>query len=366
MVSNIKPYLHTYRWLGMPSGFVSSNTFESHLLYPSMSILFPAPFGKCEPKELKSRLFSHLQGRCWNLKEAVATQRASHYDSESRLIWELSEQFRFEKPSDHPDFHFKIRRLFEPLKRVNEPVCSLIIDCPRNIYHWLFDGLPRLHLLEKSGLLTNTLYLDASRPFVLESLKQMGLKNLKIIDSSKYPAILAKELHLPSFILYGGGLYQTVVPNWALTYLREKMQIKPPKNSPKKIFISRKDASYRYLKEEDVLFEHMKKRGFVRKTLTTMSFKEQAQTFAGAEYIVAPHGAGLACMLFCEPGTRLLELFHPGFVQNCYWQIAGSLGLRYSCALGSNKGIDPSIRYPFSDIEMPLDQLIQSLDEMGA
>ena len=47
--------------------------------------------------------------------------------------------------------------------------------------------------------------------------------------------------------------------------------------------------------------------------LDKLNIIDQAQTFAEATHIVSPHGAGLTNLLWCEPGTKVIELTHKAF-----------------------------------------------------
>lgn len=358
-------YLNTYRWLGLPSQVIHAPSLPSKLIHPSCGYLFTPPMGHCRPKELDKKLFYSVEGRVWRIPDGMVTKRASHYDSQAHLIWELSEQFNCNNPQQHPDFQFKLRRCFEKMPYIPMEVVSLIIDGPKNIYHWLFDALPRLHLVEKFGVLPKVIYTDATRPFVKQSLEKIGLKDSYILDAAQLPSIQAQTLITPSYVLYGGKSFKPVIPMWALQWIRSKLGVHKTLPGGRKVFISRQDASYRFLKEEDAIFSQLQKRGFERHTLSTMSLDEQIELFASSSYVIAPHGAGLANMVFCEPGTCILELFHPGFVQDCYWQIASALGLRYYCLTGIEEGIDLSKRYPFADIEIKSESLDVALKEMG-
>jgi capsular polysaccharide biosynthesis protein len=42
--------------------------------------------------------------------------------------------------------------------------------------------------------------------------------------------------------------------------------------------------------------------------LENMTIKEQMKTFAEASHIVAAHGAGLTNLLWCQPGTKVIEI----------------------------------------------------------
>ena len=48
--------------------------------------------------------------------------------------------------------------------------------------------------------------------------------------------------------------------------------------------------------------------GFQSLTLSKLSFIEQVKIFNSAETVVGLHGAGFANLVFCKPGTKVLEL----------------------------------------------------------
>ena len=45
-----------------------------------------------------------------------------------------------------------------------------------------------------------------------------------------------------------------------------------------------------------------------------MTIKEQMRTFAEATHIVAAHGAGLVNLLWCKPGTKVVEIQDPKMI----------------------------------------------------
>jgi capsular polysaccharide biosynthesis protein len=59
------------------------------------------------------------------------------------------------------------------------------------------------------------------------------------------------------------------------------------------------------------------------------SVSEQARLFAQAEVIVAPHGGALTNLVFCQPLTKVVELFPPGYTPVCFWTITDAVGLSY-------------------------------------
>ncbi len=69
---------------------------------------------------------------------------------------------------------------------------------------------------------------------------------------------------------------------------------------------------------------------------------DQALLFQQAGMVVAPHGAGLANMVFAPPGLRVIELLPDGVMNWCYRHLAAACGHDYDCVIGrSAPGPEP-------------------------
>jgi capsular polysaccharide biosynthesis protein len=69
-------------------------------------------------------------------------------------------------------------------------------------------------------------------------------------------------------------------------------------------------------------------------TLDKLSIKEQVKIFAEATHIVAPHGAGLTNLLWCNPKTKIYELTHQEFLEKkVYPTLSKHLGLEHQIIL---------------------------------
>jgi capsular polysaccharide biosynthesis protein len=96
-----------------------------------------------------------------------------------------------------------------------------------------------------------------------------------------------------------------------------------------RLYISREDARDRPLQNEEELAARLAEFGFRTITSGRLSVDEQISAFAGAKIIVAPHGAGLANVVYCEPGTILYELHPSHYVKSCYYWLSQLFRLRY-------------------------------------
>ena len=75
--------------------------------------------------------------------------------------------------------------------------------------------------------------------------------------------------------------------------------------------------------------------GFEAVRCESLTFAEQVRLFGSAEAVVGPHGAGLANLTFCPPGTKVIELMAPCFVQPIYWFTATSCGHDYATLIAA-------------------------------
>ena len=74
--------------------------------------------------------------------------------------------------------------------------------------------------------------------------------------------------------------------------------------------------------------------GFVPVRLEAMSLDAQIALFAGADAIVAPHGAGLANLVYARPQTVIVELHMDTWINWCFRHIAAVGALRYDAVIG--------------------------------
>lgn len=82
--------------------------------------------------------------------------------------------------------------------------------------------------------------------------------------------------------------------------------------------------------------------GFLPVRFEDMDFHQQAEAIHNAEAIIAPHGAGLANLLFARDNLRILELNRAldgkSWIHACFYQIAERRGQRYVYLDGSGSG----------------------------
>ncbi|MFM9268115.1 tetratricopeptide repeat protein [Tychonema sp. BBK16] len=219
---------------------------------------------------------------------------------------------------------------FPPLKQIAGSV-AVLSGLSGNVYfHWMVDVLPRIELLRRSGrdLAEIDWFLVNSyqHQFQRESLRILGIPEEKVLESDRLPHIQATELIVPSFAGYLGW-----PSGWAIDFLRREFLkgIISSYNYPKRIYISRSKARYRRVLNEPDVVEVLEGFGFVSILPESMSLHEQIAYFYHAEVIVAAHGSGLTNTIFCQAGTKVIELMSPHYISHYYWGSSQYLQLEH-------------------------------------
>ena len=116
--------------------------------------------------------------------------------------------------------------------------------------------------------------------------------------------------------------------------------------SPKRIYVSRSDASIRRIVNEDALMTALVPLGFVKVKLAALTFAEQVQLFQRANIVIGHHGAGHTNVVFCSPEATLIEIFQQGHFSPRFARMAQLRGMRYGYLVGTPEGRDTVVDVP--------------------
>jgi capsular polysaccharide biosynthesis protein len=128
--------------------------------------------------------------------------------------------------------------------------------------------------------------------------------------------------------------------------------------------VSREGESRRRVTNEAEVIDLVCGFGFEVVRPGEMTVGAQADLFSQADMVIGPHGGGLTNMMFCAPGTTIIELISPVFQVLCYWTLASSAGLHYELhfGLGPRASKETQPRYSqWHDIDVDCDLLAQRL-----
>jgi capsular polysaccharide biosynthesis protein len=155
-------------------------------------------------------------------------------------------------------------------------------------------------------------------------------------------------------------LYSPTEFRWIRDRVFDNIKSEKTRSHADRIFISRKNATVRRLKNEDELMDMLSGRGFKRYHLEDLSFAEQVTLFSEAEAIISTHGSGLLNQIWADDAT-VIEIFGPKHSITdpaIEYYIADLLGHEYGCVQGDAVGVDTQV--DVSNVEMILKMMLEN------
>jgi capsular polysaccharide biosynthesis protein len=231
-------------------------------------------------------------------------------------------------------------------------------------YHWLFHALGRLCYVEKRYPLEKIQHFAVSHldeSFHRDTLQLLGIPQKKILPMKEVLHVQPDALIVANWT----GGFDPTVAEW----LRERFlsRLTPASIAgPKRIYVSRGRIGRRHIENETELLEVLRPLGFQTVFCEDLTFQEQMRLFHDAEVIVTPHGAGLSNLLFCRPGTKVIEIFNRGWRPEIFWQLSEAMGLDHYCLFAEEPAAaDPKLAAQHRNILVSLDELRKLLELAG-
>jgi hypothetical protein len=191
-----------------------------------------------------------------------------------------------------------------------------------NYGHFLLDGIGRLALVEKAGLsLAEVDHFYCAVPFERSKqlLERAGVRLDRCVWAQDGVAVQAERLLAPTF----PGTRRNYQP-WLVDFLQRALLGERPVRS-RRLYVQRKET--RLVINEEELLPLLVERGF--EIYDPGASADSPADFAAAEIVVGPHGAGLADLAFCAPGTAVLELIPESHVMPYWYTLSEAARLRY-------------------------------------
>ena len=224
-----------------------------------------------------------------------------------------------------------------------------------NVGHWIMDSLPRLGVLEEAGLAEQaTLLVPMKHKWYAETLGALGYGPDRF-QGFGWDHWEFEHLLVPSMV----GEPDIVRPS-STSWLRRRLGVeglRPKKEE--RLYVSRSAARWRRVIDEEEVVECLRGEGFRPVYLEHLSFREQVDLFSRAEYVVGPHGSGLANLLFAPAGVRVVELFAPRCINSLFYGITVVVGQRYAYLVGAAAGFQSHV--DFDDMRIDPARLLRTL-----
>lgn len=243
-----------------------------------------------------------------------------------------------------------------------------------NYYHWVIDGLLVLQILRPylpkgtKLLIPQTLpemraqakYTNLGTVDHLEALRAWGFDDFEIVLAPP-PLVRVEEVLFHDFTSsehFPADLVQAA--------RRDILARHPPRQGGRKLYMRRR-GQRRVLNAGDIE-PIMAQHGFETVELEGMAPAEQIALFRDADIVVAPHGAGLSNLLFCAPGTKVLEITPKAEYRSCFVELSDKLGLLHAVlpADTEDNGFWTNMLVDAEKFARLLEMLLACVDEVRA
>lgn len=321
----IKSFIKQETVIERPPGTVETDVFYK----------FKKLYNRLQPENY----ILHIKnGRVWGNNGAVIT-------SDDIFLSDVSVEFGRAKfnSKEHPLF-YKLK--LKPPEELKGTI-AVVASPGSNIYaHWLFDILPRLIVLRKSGLfdtIDKLIINHDNLDFQRETLEKLNLENIQFINSFRKPDfhIRAENLVVPSYPNKHATVNKWVCDEVKGLFSKNNL----PENSlaskfvkPNlRLYISRQNKPGRNFNNEDEVFNLLREYGFEKIQCENYSIAEKAGIFKNAEYVIGTHGSGLANVVFCKAGCKVINIFSPNYFDTFLWSLANASELQYYYFFGEGE-----------------------------
>lgn len=198
-----------------------------------------------------------------------------------------------------------------------------------NHSHWLTAHLPKLLLLRRLDALADALLPTNLTPVMESSLRLVGLDPGQFARFDPSRLLEVKRLTLIGTDRFRPELLQ-LVP--------EACGLQAAPRGSRRVFISRAAATRRRLINEDEIWPMLRAAGFERVEMERLGFDAQVSLMRETGVLLGPHGAGLTNMMFCPPGTHVIEIADLSFPNPNFYALACGTSHHYWLVPGEGRG----------------------------
>jgi|GEM_PF-2800029 len=210
-----------------------------------------------------------------------------------------------------------------------------------NICHLLFDKLPRIFELQKYFdkideyiLLSTNAYTDD-----LANMLNVVFSNIRSVNGVRVTIKLSELLLTSSSsysVMHPAQLGYEFLPLLAATL---KKSIKKERIVKKNIFISRERAETRRILNNVEFMVVIEEFNFEIINLEDFTLVDKISIFQNANVVLGIYGAGLTHLMFCEKGTKIIEILPPKCATPTYWVASRTFDLDYNSFIAYDEGV---------------------------
>ena len=198
-----------------------------------------------------------------------------------------------------------------------------------NYYHWLVEGLLSLDIL--TATLGNDPNLKILLPKSMDiaalidhrgSLSDIGLGDREVVEAA------ADFVRVQEAVWVEHDLVETMPAPYLKSFRRRVAALYASAQTGlgRRLLVARRGPT-RTIQNLDQVQDCLSRYGFETVYVEGMSIRDQILLFQSAAFIVGAHGAALSNLLWCAPGTRVLEFMPVVEMRPFFWLISQKLDL---------------------------------------
>jgi len=165
-----------------------------------------------------------------------------------------------------------------------------------NYYRNMITFFPRVFFIKprKINMAIHRNCSNKFRNFILAICKKINIElHFSFLDDGMYHFI---DSQIPQFI-----------DKSVAVKILNALKIRRKKNK-EKIYVTRQNANYRNLINEEDIIKILKKEGFRIVDLNNLDVFGQIELFSNAQFVISPTGSSLTNVVFCSSGTKIVEI----------------------------------------------------------
>ncbi len=235
--------------------------------------------------------------------------------------------------------------------RPKDHVAWVLTRFPGSYFRWVTQILPRIILTEELGVADRLMLPDRQwcTSFMSQSLEMLGVEDAERIRP------LDDGIRCRTIDVFDADPFCRPL----LDRLRKRLVPHAVSSASRRVFISRREARWRKLANEDQIWPILQHAGFERHVLENIPFRDQCTLLGETRVLWGLHGAGLANMIFCPPGAIVVEVSDPGRPNPHFYALAATLGHHYGLIYGEPFG-DHSQGIAYRDLSVS-SQLVEDM-----
>jgi len=217
-----------------------------------------------------------------------------------------------------------------------------------NYYHWMTEGILSLDILSRAMGPDSNLNIALPKSMDIngvfdhrESLRALGLDQYSIVE------LEANLIKVREAIWVDSNDVQTM-PVSCLKDFQQRIAVRYADaggRRKRRLLVARRGPTRKIYNIKQVE-AFLSKYDFETVYLEGMRVVDQILLFQSAEFVIGPHGAALTNLLFCQPGTKVIEFMPSVEMRPFFWLISEKLDLVYGmqfCTAAGGQGFQAAV-----------------------